>query len=142
MTVPVPPEDPLYRAPIVEERERVVVQDRVVEPPSLPVTLGRLVWLLFGFIEALIGLRIVLKLIAANPASPFAALVYFISDIFVWPFAGLVATPAAGGMVFEISSIIAMFVYALLAWGLVELIYLLLYPGRSRVRVTERRQRY
>ena len=33
----------------------------------------QLVWLLFGTLETLIALRILLKLIAANPASPIAS---------------------------------------------------------------------
>jgi len=88
--------------------------------------LTQLVWLLFGILEALIGLRVVLRLIAANPNSPFAALVYSASNLFVWPFAGLTRTPAAEGMVLDIPSIIAMFVYALVAWALVRLIWIVL----------------
>ena len=90
------------------------------------VRLTQLVWLLFGILEALIGLRVLLKLIAANPNSPFAALVYSASGLFVWPFAGLTRTPAAEGMVLDIPSIIAMFVYALVAWAIVRLIWIVL----------------
>lgn len=75
----------------------------------------QLVWLLFGILETLIALRIILKLIAANPASPIAAMIYTITDLFLFPFAGLTATPSAGGMVLELSSIFAMLVYALIA---------------------------
>jgi len=103
------------------------------------VKLMQLIWLLFGILEALIGLRVVLKLIAANPASPFAALVYNMSYLFVWPFTGLTRTPAAEGMVLEIPSIIAMFVYALMAWAVVKLIWILFdRPGETTV-VTETR---
>ena len=70
----------------------------------------QLVWLLFGMLEALIGLRVVLRLIAANPHNPFAMLVYNLSYPFVWPFVGLTRTPAANGAVLEISSMIARFV--------------------------------
>ena len=87
-------------------------------------TLTSLVWLLFGILEALIALRIVLKLIAANPASPFAALVYNITDLFLWPFTGLTVSPSAGGMVLEIPAIIAMIVYALVAWVIIKVIWL------------------
>ena len=67
--------------------------------------------LFFGILEGLIALRILLKLIAANPNSPFAAMLYRFTDIFLFPFAGLTATPSAGGMVLEISSFIALAVY-------------------------------
>jgi len=96
------------------------------EERTFIVRLTQLVWLLFGILEALIGLRVLLKLIAANPNSPFAALVYSASSLFVWPFAGLTRTPAAEGMVLDIPSIIAMFVYALVAWAIVRLIWIVL----------------
>jgi len=101
---------------------------------SFIVKLTQLVWLLFGVLEALIALRVVLKLIAANPNSPFAALVYQLSSLFVWPFSGLTRTPAANGMVLDIPSIIAMFVYALVAWVIVRLIWIVLdRPGTTAV---------
>ena len=88
---------------------------------------GQWIWLVLGIVEALIGLRVLLKLIAANPESPFAAFIYNVSAIFLFPFAGLVGTPASGGMVLEISSIIAMLVYALLAWGIERIVWVIFY---------------
>jgi hypothetical protein len=99
--------------------------------------LTQLVWLLFGLLEALIGLRIILKLIAANPGNPFAALVYNLSAVFLWPFFGLTGTPAANGMVLEIPSIIAMIVYGFLAWVIAYTVWLLLYRPRESVVVQE-----
>jgi YggT family protein len=52
---------------------------------------------------------------AANPDNPFARLIYGITDVFLWPFVGLTATPAANGVVLEIHSIVALFVYALIS---------------------------
>ena len=98
----------------------------------------QLVWLLFGILEALIALRIVLKLIAANPASPIAALIYRITDLFLWPFAGLTATPSSGGMVLELSSFIAMIIYALIAWAIERTIWVIFYRPRGPIeKVTE-----
>lgn len=77
--------------------------------------ISQFIWLGFGVIEGLIGLRLLLKLMAANPNNPFAILVYSLSDLFVWPFLGLTVTPAANGVVLEISSIIALFFYVLLS---------------------------
>jgi len=96
------------------------------EQRAFIVRLTELVWLLFGILEALIGLRVFLKLIAANPNNPFAALVYNASTLFVWPFSGLTVTPAAEGMVLDIPSVIAMLVYALVAWVIVRLIWIVL----------------
>src|SRR3989304_6908332 len=91
----------------------------------------QLVWLLCGVLEALIALRIGLKLIAANPDSPVAALVYSFTSLFLAPFAGLTATPSAGGMVLEVSSVIAMLVYALIAWALERAIWVVFYRPRG-----------
>ncbi len=86
-----------------------------------------LIWLFFGGVEGLIGLRILLKLVAANPGNPFAAFIYGLSDVFLWPFRGLTATPSAGGFVLELPAFVALLVYALLAWGVVRLVWILLY---------------
>jgi uncharacterized protein YggT (Ycf19 family) len=91
----------------------------------------QLVWLLFGILEALIALRFVLKLIAANPDSPIAALIYGFTDLFLLPFKGLTATPAAAGMVLELSSLIALVVYALIGWAIERLIWVLFYRPKG-----------
>lgn len=107
--------------------------------------LGRiiqLVWLMAGTLEALIALRFVLKLIAANPDNTFARLVYDLTAVFLWPFFGLTITPSVEGIVLEIHSLIAMLVYALLAWFVVQLIWLIFYRTSARtVTVVERLRR-
>lgn len=96
------------------------------------------IWIAFGIVQILIGLRVVLKLIGANPASPFAAFIYGISDVLIFPFVGLVGTPMAGTSVLEISSLIAMLVYTLLAWGIERVVWLIFYrPRGAAVGVTK-----
>ncbi len=134
----------VWKSESPEEREQVVVsrrgnvvhRERVIERPGqerreAAYLISQLIWLAFGILEGLIVLRIGLKLIAANPANPFASLVFGISDVFLWPFFGLTGTPAYGGYVLEISSIIALIVYALAAWVLVKIVWLLLYRAPS-----------
>lgn len=95
------------------------------------------VWFLFTLLEAVIGLRIVLKLMAADPNNPIAIFVYSVSNRFVAPFAGLAVAPAAGGVVLELSSVIAMLVYALVGWALERLVWVVLYrPQQATVAVT------
>ena len=77
----------------------------------------RIVWTILGLLEVLLGLRFMLKLIAANPDSGFAAFMYGITGPFVAPFAGLVGTPTSGGTILEVTTLIAMAVYALFFWG-------------------------
>ena len=90
----------------------------------------RFIWWATGVLEGLIGLRVVLRMMAANPGNPFASFIYAITDLFLWPFQSLVANPRSDGIVLEISSVIAMMVYLVLAWIVVELLWLLL--GRER----------
>lgn len=97
----------------------------------------QLIWLLLGLLEAGIALRIVFKLIAVNAANPFAAFLYAVTNIFVAPFASLTGAPAAGGMVLEISSVIAMIVYLLLAWALERIVYVFFYRPRGPVSVRQ-----
>jgi YggT family protein len=91
----------------------------------------QLIWLLLGLLEGAIALRVVFKLIAVNAANPFAALLYKVTDFFVAPFANLTGAPAVGGMVLEISSIIAMIVYLLIAWAFERIVYVLFYRPRG-----------
>lgn len=113
---------------------RETVTENVGLERSIMLSRGmQLIWLIVGLLEALIGLRIVLKLIAANPSAPFARLVYDLSDLFLWPFFGLTVTPATeGGVVLELSSIIAMVVYAVAVWALIKIVYLFFMPATSR----------
>jgi len=98
---------------------------------------SQLIWLLLGILEAVIALRVVFKLIGVNAANPFATLLYKVTDFFVAPFASLVGAPAAGGMVLEISSVIAMIVYLLIAWALDRIVYVLFYRPRGPVTVRQ-----
>jgi len=98
----------------------------------------QLIWLLFGILEALIALRIGLKLIGANPESPIVALIYGFTYLFLFPFEGLVVSPAAGSMLLELSSMFAMLIYGLIAWAVERTVWLIFYrPHSPLVAVTE-----
>jgi hypothetical protein len=83
-------------------------------------------WILTG----LIGLRFLLKLMAANPANPFAQFVYFLTTPFLAVFVGLTETPSFQGFEIEFYDLIAIMVYLVLAWGLIRLLWILF--GRTR----------
>jgi hypothetical protein len=93
----------------------------------------QLIWLLFGILEVLIALRIALMLIGANPGSPIVALIYGFTYLFLFPFNGLVASPTAGNMVLELSSMFAMLIYGLIAWALERTVWLIFYRPRGPV---------
>ena len=98
----------------------------------------QLIWLGLVLLEALIALRIGLKLIGANPESLFASFIYGFSTLFLFPFEGLIGSPAAAGVVLELSSLIAMVVYALLAWALERIVWVIFYrPSGAVTGVTQ-----
>lgn len=93
----------------------------------------QLIWLVFGALEVLIALRIGLMLIGANPGSPIVTLIYGITGLFLFPFAGVIGSPTVGNMVLEISSIFAMLIYALIAWMVERTVWLVFYRPRGPV---------
>lgn len=85
----------------------------------------QVIWYILGVIEVLLAFRVVLKLLGANPASGFTSFIYAVSGPFAIPFLGILPTARAAGSVFEWSTLIAMAVYAVIAWGLVKLLQFL-----------------
>jgi hypothetical protein len=86
------------------------------------VVAKRVIYYIAGFIIALLALRLVLLLLAANQGAPFVDFVYGLSGIFAWPFYGIFSyQPSYGQSMFEISTVVAIIVYALIAMGLARL---------------------
>ena len=100
----------------------------------------QLIWLFLGILEGMLGLRFGLKLIAANPESPIVALIYGFTNLFMYPFSGMTVTPSAGGMVLELTTLFAMVIYALIAWVIERIVWVIFYrPSSPVVAVTETR---
>jgi hypothetical protein len=93
----------------------------------------QLIWLLLGILEALIAFRVGLMLIGANPASPIVALIYGFTAVFLFPFTGLIGSPAIGSIVLELSSLFAMLFYALIAWAMERIVWLIFYRPRGPI---------
>ena len=94
------------------------------------------IYLIFGIIEALIAIRLVLRALGAHPEAGFAQLVYGLTAPLLAPFVGLFGSPQSGGSVLEIHSVVALVVYALVAWLLSRLAWLLFGETRSAVATT------
>jgi YggT family protein len=147
MTVPpTPPPDREEHVEVVRQpgayQQRRVVHNAAAEQRATVARVTQIIWLLFGFLQGLIALRIVLRLIGANPDTAFVQLVYGITSIFLWPFAGITPDPGYAQYQLEVSSIIAMIVYALLAWGLVRLVWVLFYRPETSAVESYREDRY
>lgn len=120
-TGPLPPFEPLEEdAPPPDDREREL---RRVNAQWT----ARAIYFAFGVVEIVIGIRILLKLIAANEASGLARFVYAFTGPFLAPFQNVVNSPRArNGSTFEFSSLLAILIYLLISWLIVRLIFLLL----------------
>lgn len=86
------------------------------------------VYYLLGLIEVLLGLRFLFMLLGANPRSGFTSFIYMISGIFIAPFTGIFNPLTTAGLVsrsvFDPAAIVAMLIYALIAWGIVRLLWI------------------
>ena len=90
------------------------------------------IYLVFGLIEGLLLIRFVLRALAANPEAGFAQAVYAITGVLVAPFTGLFGTPQiASGAALELSTLIALLVYAVVGWLLATAAWLILGESRS-----------
>jgi hypothetical protein len=99
-------------------RQSVVTATKV----DAGVVARRIVYYFAGIIIALLALRIVLLLLAANQGSGFVDFIYALSGFFAMPFYGMFKyQPSYGQSVFEISSVVAIIVYGLAALGIAKL---------------------
>lgn len=107
------------------EEDGATVRPQSVESPraaDTSVIARRVIYYISGFIIALLALRLILLLLAANQGAPFVDFVYGLSGVFAWPFYGIFSyQPSYGQSVFEISTVVAIIVYALIAMGLAKL---------------------
>lgn len=92
-------------------------------------TTGRIVYYIFGILEILLAFRLVFKLAGASQGSAFVGFIYTVTRIFILPFEGIFRRGVSQGVetasVLEPSTIVALIVYTLLAWGIVKLIEVL-----------------
>jgi hypothetical protein len=84
------------------------------------------VYYFFGILETILAFRLILKIAGASINSWFVSIIYTLSRFFIMPFEGVFRKSTAQGVettsVFEPSTIVALIVYALLAYGIVKLI--------------------
>jgi hypothetical protein len=91
-------------------------------PTTKPIYRGtQIVWYVLGVIEVLLAFRFVLKLLGANPEAGFTALIYGITYIFAAPFLSVFRITQVAGSVLEWTTLLAMFAYWVLAFGVIRL---------------------
>ncbi len=81
----------------------------------------QIVWYILGIIEILLAFRFVLKLLGANPNAGFSSFIYDVTNIFAAPFLNVFSISKVAGSIFEWTTILAMFVYWVIAFGIIKL---------------------
>lgn len=96
--------------------------DSFSSPTTKPLYRGtQIVWYVLGLMEVLLAFRFALKLFGANPDAAFTAGIYGITYVFAAPFLNVFRITQVAGSVFEWTTILAMFVYWVLAVGIIRL---------------------
>ncbi len=92
-------------------------------------TVAYLVYFILGVVEVLLIFRFILRITGANPVSGFVRFIYSITQLLIWPFEGIFHRAVTQGVettaVFEPSTLVAMVVYGVLAWGIIHLVSIL-----------------
>ena len=105
---------------IKEEERRIAAANQ----NSAVARIVNIVYFLFGLLELLLALRVILDVLGADMRNGFGNLVWSLSQPFVGLFEGLFRNPVIGNGVLELTTIIGMVAYAILAWIIARLIWL------------------
>ena len=125
------------RTTVTREVDDPVTSTRVREyrtGPTGVIVMQRLAALIFGIIQVLIILRIVLLLLIANRDNSIVSAVIAVTDVLVEPFRGMfnIDHIAASGSVFDVAAVVA-----LVGWTLIEaLVLAVIRIGAGRGEVT------
>lgn len=113
-----------HQAVNLDEKQRSIAK---ANQNSSVARIVNIVYFLFGTLELLLAVRVILHLIGVNAENGFASFIYGLSAPFVALFASLLQNPTLGTTaVLEITTIIAMLVWAFVAWLVGRLIWLVM----------------
>jgi hypothetical protein len=113
------------------DRHDAVAYDPYADRRAIAWRFVQAIWLVFGVIEGLLAIRFALRALGANASAGFAEFIYGLTAPLVAPFVGLFSNPSSSTSVLELNTIVAMVAYALLAWLLAKVIWLILGEDRS-----------
>ena len=82
----------------------------------------QVIWYICDLLEVILLFRFFLRFAGANPNAGFTNFIYSISWPFVEPFFAVFRTTVVEGSVVEWTTLLAMIVYALVAWIIVRLL--------------------
>ncbi|MCK9415199.1 MAG: YggT family protein [Candidatus Dojkabacteria bacterium] len=108
------------------EGQTAAVTTEIKREASSSQTIEYIIYFIFGLLNILLAFRFILKLTGASTSSIFVNFIYDLSRVLILPFEGIFNRGTAQIMestsIFEPATIVAIIVYAVLAWGIVKLI--------------------
>ena len=103
-----------------------VMATQVKTAATTSQTIEYLIYFFFGALDVLLAFRLVFKLAGAGTTSAFVSFIYGITGLFILPFEGIFSPGVSRGLetasVLEPATLVALVVYAFLAWGIVKLV--------------------
>ena len=108
-------------------------------PQAAPVVTGRyqfrlaaVIWFVAAVIDIFLAGDFLFRLLGASKASAFVNFVYQISAIFSAPFHGIWPAVANKASYLDPADLVAIVVYAVVAWGLITLVKIATAPSGSK----------
>ena len=96
--------------------------DSYNSPTTKPLYRGtQITWYILSFIEILLFFRFVLKSLGASETAGFSNFIYSLSHVFTAVFTSVFHVTYALGNTFEWTTLLAMFVYWVIAFGITQL---------------------
>ena len=131
---PVVPATPMVASRPAMSSDRIVTEREAVRTSIAPLEMARrIVGLVFGILQGLLIIRIILLLLVANRSNDVVQFVLGITNPFVNPFRDMFALDTIGsqGSVLDIAAIVA-----IIAWTLIEFLIFAIINLGSRRRTT------
>jgi len=118
------PQSFVQQATVVPQVDR---SKKIPDRKSVATKMIELVYLLLIILESVLALRFIFRLLGANDENPFIMFLYQATLVFTYPFTTLFESPLQNGIAvsaykLEFTTLVAMGVYALMAYILVRII--------------------
>jgi len=113
-------QEPVPKTPMPVVNATVKQEDLSTKRIKPLYRISQVVWYIVGVMEVFLLLRFFMKLLGANSAAGFSQFIYGVTGVFGAPFYSVFKSAQSEGVIFEGSTLLAMFVYALFGWLIVK----------------------
>ena len=121
-----------HPSPVSAPTSAPVEHVSITEQPHYNFRAAAVVGLIVGIVDIIIAARFLGKLLGASAHSAFVNFIYQLSGVMVAPFTGIFGDTGNKTNTFETASLVAIVVYAVIAWGIVVLIRIVTAPHGTK----------